>query len=174
MREILLVSTIVLSSLVSFSAIAGSAIPVMPMPAPAQLQESEETVFSIGLRFSFSDMAPDLVGSVRNTTTDTDSDVRGIQGDIAIPLTKENQGNVKIRVLGLFGDRDVLGQAGLGYNFGTSNPMLSGGVQIPYFEGGVNLELDGKVDPYVGVNTFDQPEAPTVIAPMMIVPPTYF
>ncbi len=94
----------------------------MMMGAPT-LTETEETMFSIGLRFSFSDMAPEVVGAVRDTTTDTDGDVTGIQGEIAIPLSGEHQGKAKVRVLGLVGDRDALGQAGVGFNFGSGQMM---------------------------------------------------
>ena len=137
--------------------------------APATVvRDSEETLFSIGLRFSFSDLVPEVVGAVRNTTTDKDSDVTGIQGDISIPLTGEFQGQLKVRVLGLIGNRDALGQAGLGFNFGSGQPMISGGVQGTNVEGGVNVELNGEFDPYVGVNLFGRPDGPDIV----IVPPT--
>lgn len=122
--------------------------------------DSNETVFGIGIRFSFGDMAPELFGAVRNTTTDEDSDVTGIQGDVSIPLGGPNLGNPEFRVLGLFGTRDLLGQAGVGFDFGTNQPFASGGVQGTNVEAGVNVGLGGDFDPYVGVNTFGEPSGP--------------
>ncbi len=123
-------------------------------------KDNEETIFSIGLRFSFGDMAPEIVGGVRNTNTDKNSDVTGVQGDIAIPLSGANQFKPKVRVLGLSGNRDYLGQAGVGFNFGSNQPMFSAGVQGTNVEGGFNLGLDGTFDPYAGLNLFGEPAAP--------------
>ena len=44
-----------------------------PPPPPTNVTKhssSEETIISIGLRFSFGDMIPKVVGAVRRTTTD--------------------------------------------------------------------------------------------------------
>ena len=122
--------------------------------------DSNETVFGVGLRYSFGDMAPELFGAVRNTTTDEDSDVTGIQGDVAIPLGGPNAGNPEFRVLGLIGNRDLLGQGGVGFDFANNQPFAAGGVQGTNFEAGINLGLDGNFDPYIGVNTFGEPSGP--------------
>lgn len=135
---------------------AGNAVPV----TTTSTTDSNETVFGIGIRFSFGDMAPELFGAVRNTTTDEDSDVTGIQGDVAIPLGGPNLGKPEFRVLGLFGNRDVLGQGGVGFDFGTNQPFASGGVQGTNVEAGVNVGMDGEFDPYLGVNTFGEPSGP--------------
>lgn len=123
-------------------------------------EDMDETMFSFGLRFFFGEKTPELVGAARNTTTDENSDVTGFQADIAIPLSKESNGKPTVRVLGLFGEREVLGQAGIGYNFGTNQTMFSAGVQIPNFEAGFNVEADGKFNPFAGVNTFEEPTVP--------------
>ena len=143
-------------------ALAGTAV------STPVITEKEETMFSFGLRFSFGDMAPEVVGSVRRTTTETDSDVTGIQGEVAIPLSNENSNDWKFRILGLFGDRDFLGQIGGGFNFGSGEPIVSGGVQGPNVEGGVDLQNNG-ANPYFGLNMFGRPSGPTT---RIITPPT--
>ena len=143
-----------------FSSMQTVALAAVPPPTMT-ISETEETVFSIGLRFSFGDLSPEVVGAVRNTVTDTSSDVTGIQFDVAVPLFGENPGMPKVRLLGLLGDRNILGQAGVGFNFGSNQPMVSGGVQGPNVEGGINVELDGGFDPFIGLNLFDRPSGPT-------------
>ena len=146
--------------LICTASIAQAGVSPPPTVTTTTTTDSTETVFGIGIRFSFGDMAPELFGAVRNTTTDEDSDVTGIQGDVAIPLGGPNLGNPEFRVLGLFGTRDLLGQAGVGFDFGTNQPFASGGVQGTNFEAGANVGLGGDFDPYLGVNTFGEPSGP--------------
>lgn len=145
----------------------------MPDMGPVSVKKSsEETIFSIGLRFSFGDMVPKVVGGVRRTTTDKSSDVTGFQADVAVPLTPDAFMKPEVRVLGLAGDRDALGQAGVGFDFGSGQAFVSGGVQGPNVEGGVNVGLGGKFDPYLGANTFGRPSGPKNKT-IMILPPSY-
>ncbi|MDZ7823248.1 MAG: hypothetical protein U5K75_03870 [Ahrensia sp.] len=54
---------------------------------------------------------PKVTGAVRHTKTDTSSSVTGAQADIAIPLGGGGFANTEVRVLGLAGNRDILGRA---------------------------------------------------------------
>lgn len=166
------VSIFACAILISTAAYAGMVTPFVPT---VERSDKTETVFSFGLRFSFGDMAPEIVGAVRNTTTDKNSDVTGIQGDVSVGLDPNNGGKVKVRVLGLAGDRDALGQAGAGYDFGSNGGFLSVGVQGENIEGGLNVGANGMFDPYVGANTFGRPTGPKtkVTTPVIIIPPSY-
>lgn len=139
------------------------ALPPPPPPQPTtQFEDRSATIFSIGLRFSFGTNTPSVVGGVRHLETDEDNDVTGILGELDFPL-----GNIfqlpKIRFMGVLGNRDVQGMAGVGFNFQSASPLIGLGVQGPFSEAGLNWELNGTPDPYVGVNSFRRARSRKVI-----------
>ena len=131
------------------SAVAGVALPT------TSFSDRNETIFSIGIQLDFGDMQPEIVGAVRHTNTDEDNDVVGGKLDVAIPILGDDNFMPTVRVLGLAGSRDVQGEAGLGFDFAAQQAMVGAGVQVPYVNGGVNLQFDGEWHPYLGVNTYD-------------------
>ncbi len=126
-----------------------------PPPPTSQYSSKSETVFSIGIQFDFGDMQPEIVGAVRHTKTDDDNDVYGGKLDVAVPILGDDNFMPTVRVLGLAGSRDVQGEAGLGFDFAAQQALVGAGVQVPYVNGGVNLQFDGEWHPYLGVNTYD-------------------
>jgi hypothetical protein len=127
-----------------------------PAPPPAtQYSGNSETVFSLGIQFDFGDMQPEIVGAVRHTNTDKGNDVYGGKLDVAIPILGDDNFIPTVRVLGLAGSRDVQGEAGFGFDFAAQQALVGAGIQVPYVNGGVNLQFDGEWHPYLGVNTYD-------------------
>lgn len=123
-----------------------------------------ETAVGIGLRFEFGDNVPEVVGTVRQTYTDTSNTVTGGLAELAIPLSKKVHFAPKIRAMGLFGSTVVQGEAGIGYDFAHKQPLIGVGIQGPYVEGGANYLFDGEFHPYVGVDTFGSaPSRATVV-----------
>lgn len=128
----------------------------IPAPPPTtQYSGKSETVFSLGIQFDFGDMQPEIVGAVRHTNTDKGNDVYGGKLDVAVPILGDDNFIPTVRVLGLAGSRDVQGEAGLGFDFAAQQALVGAGVQVPYVNGGVNLQFDGEWHPYLGVNTYD-------------------
>lgn len=127
----------------------------VPPPPTSQYSSKSETVFSLGIQFDFGDMQPEIVGAVRHTNTDEDNDVVGGKLDVAVPILGDDNFIPTVRVLGLAGSRDVQGEAGLGFDFAAQQALVGAGVQVPYVNGGVNLQFDGEWHPYLGVNTYD-------------------
>ena len=125
------------------------------VPPPSEYSGKSETVFSLGIQFDFGDMQPELVGAVRHTKTDDDNDVYGGKLDVAVPLLGDDNFMPTVRALGLAGSRDFQGEAGLGFDFASQQALVGAGVQVPYVNGGVNLQFDGEFHPYLGVNTYD-------------------
>ena len=117
---------------------------------------NSETKAFIGIQFDLGDMQPELVGGVRYTKTDTKNDVTGVKGDVALPLMGDGQFMPTMRVMGLMGSTEVQGEAGLGYNTATQQFLLGAGAQGPYVNGGMNLEMDGSLHPYIGANTLKE------------------
>ena len=119
------------------------------------LSETEETVGTIGLRLEFGDVVrPSIVAGVRRTTTDTDNDVTGFGADLAFPLDPDSGFSPVLRIMGIFGDTNVQGQAGVGFDFGNNQPLIGLGAQGDYVDGGLNIYQD-KLVPYAGVSSYD-------------------
>ena len=129
---------------------------------------NSETMGSIGLRFDFGDMTPQIVGQLRHTKTDSGNDVVGALGEVAFPLLGEKPFIPTVRAMGLVGTPDVQGMAGIGYDFASRQPLLGLGVQGPFVEGGFNVELGGEFHPYLGVNSYDgAPDRKVVSVPFL-------
>ena len=121
---------------------------------PVQLSSNNDTAFSIGLQYDFSDMQFALVGAARATKTDTDNDVTGGKVDLTIPLSGDNHAPT-LRAMGLAGSTDVQGEAGIGYDFGKSQALIGAGAQGPYVNGGFNYYFGSVLAPYLGLNTLE-------------------
>jgi hypothetical protein len=126
-----------------------------PPPPPASYLGESETIFSLGIQFDFGDMAPEIVAAVRHTKTDTKNDVKGGKLDVTIPILGDDNFVPTVRVMGLVGKPDFQGEAGLGFDFASQQPLLGVGVQAPYSNGGFDLQLDGELHPFIGVNSYD-------------------
>lgn len=141
-----------------FAALIQGAVAGAPPPPPApasSFSSNDDTMASIGLRFDFGDMKPEIVGQVRHTKTNSSNTVTGLMGEIALPILGEKPFVPTIRGMGIVGKPDVQGMVGLGYDFASQQPLLGLGVQGPFVEGGLNIELGGALEPYLGVNSYD-------------------
>ncbi len=153
----------VVGTIGSITALAGCALPPPPPPI-SSVTGTSETAAAIGLRFEFGDNAPEIVGTVRHTYTDTNNTVTGGLAELAIPLTNKKHFGPKIRAMGLVGSTSVQGEAGIGYDFANQQPLIGVGIQGPYIEGGANYLFDGEFHPYLGIDTFGSaPSATTTI-----------
>ena len=155
---------------ISNQAIAGIVIPSPPpAPAPPTFAGVNDTRAGIGLRYEFGDNALEVVGTVRQTYTDTNNAVTGGLAEIALPLVTKRQRLPKLRVMGLYGSTGIQGEAGFGYDFANQQPLLALGIQGPYVEGGINVLLNQEFHPYLGANTFgNAPDKQTVPAPVVL------
>ena len=141
-------------------------MPAYAVPYITTYSSNSETTAFVGVQLNFGDMTPALVGGVRYTKTDTKNDVTGVQGDAAIPLMGAAPFMPTVRVMGLMGSTEVQGEAGIGYNLGSQQFLLGAGAQGPYVNGGMNLELDGSLHPYIGANSLkDAPERKLDVIP---------
>ena len=97
----------------------------------------------VGLAFSFGtgDYSPKggvhLTAGVRRTNIAADNNVYG--GELHASINLLEWKDIQIRGLGLFGNRNVLGNAGLGFDIFKLTPLAVAGVQIPYARAFVDL-----------------------------------
>jgi hypothetical protein len=131
--------------------------PAMAAPAQTVYSTRHEVAALIGLQWNFSSSAPELVLGARATSTKSSDRVNGVKFDIAIPLSEAKWTKPTVRVLGVVGNRDVLGEAGVGYSFAASSFVLAAGVQGPFVNAGVNYLIGSSLMPYIGVNSFNRP-----------------
>ncbi len=160
-------SLLVLS--IALGGAAGSAAPVLSAPQPACGYDytcvapgggssgGDSTAAFLGLRWDLGSAGPALSGGVRYLRSDDGEQVYGAQVDASLPLT----GDIhlpKLRLMGIAGTVDVQGQIGGGFDFARDTAIISGGVQGPNVEGGLDFGLDGSLAAYLGVNSLKRPE----------------
>jgi hypothetical protein len=126
----------------------------------------DETKFSIGLRFEFGDVVkPSVVGAVRKTHTDVNNQVTGAQFDVAVPFGPDQNFAPTLRLLGIYGNTNIQGLAGVGFDFSENQGILAVGAQIKHLEGGVHVDFGGGFAPYVGVSTYGGPPEREEVTP---------
>lgn len=127
----------------------------------------------IAVSFGTGDYSPKggvhLTAGVRRTNVSADNSVYGgeLHGSINLLEWKD----IQIRALGLFGNRNVLGNAGVGFDVFKLNPLAVAGVQIPYARAFVDLyAIDWNVRAFAEANTYGRiqpirPSAPSCTSP---------
>jgi len=64
------------------------------------------------------------------------------------------------RLVYVGGERDLMGNVGVGYSFVNKSVLATVAIQCPYTRAGVDYELqNAAVRPYVEVNTLDRPKS---------------
>lgn len=127
----------------------------------------------IAVSFGTGDYSPKggvhLTAGVRRTSVSADNSVYGAELHGSINLLEWK--DIQIRALGLFGDRNVLGNAGLGFDVLKLNPLAVAGVQIPYARAFVDLyAIDWNIRAFAEANTYGRiqpirPSAPSCASP---------
>lgn len=112
---------------------------------------------SIGVQWNFGTFMPEVVLAVRGTETRPQQQVYGAQADLAYPINLLQPIQwPTVRLLGLAGNRDFIGQGGVGLQLGTFLPVIAGGLQGPQGYLGANFVLGQGIQPYIGVNAFSR------------------
>ncbi len=138
---------------------------VVPGLSSYGLRNTWDTRFSVGLQWNFGTMLPELVLAVRRTDTTPHNQVYGGQADISFPINLADPLQLPtVRALGLAGNRDAQGQAGIGLQLAHWAPLAAVGLQVPYASGGANYVLGQGLQPYGGVNAFSRVSAPRIIS----------
>lgn len=142
---------------------AGISFYTAPQGSPGGVRAVVKTIFSLGIQWDFGDKKPEIVAAVRRTQTDAQSRVTGGKVDLTMPLALDMNFAPKLRVLGVAGDRNIQAEAGFGLRLTphSISPLIAGGVQLPYVNGGANYIFADGLKPYLGFNTIRRAVAPT-------------
>ncbi len=141
-------------SMVALAIAVPSFAGVTPPPRPPVATSSNQTTAFVGLNWVFGSGGQTVEGilGVAHGEVDAAGDVTGAKGALHFRL---NDGIAfrKIKLTGIFGDTDVQGEAGVGYNFETGSPIGVLGANGDYFAAGADLSFNGILEGYVGVHS---------------------
>lgn len=85
--------------------------------------------------------------------TDTKNNVNAVRAAFYIQL-HDHVHLSKFKLSGLYGGKDVQGEAGFGYNFGNGKLFFVGGLNGPCVVAGTDIYFAGSFDPYAGIQSF--------------------
>lgn len=121
-----------------------------------------ETLGFVGLQGNFGTSTPELTFGVRRTETNTSNDVAGGKLDFSLPLDMKNLNLPTARLMGLYGNRDIQGEAGAGLQLKDFKPLIGLGAQVPFANFGANYVFHQGWEGYVGANSLRKPAKPTL------------
>jgi hypothetical protein len=126
-----------------------------PPSSGGQGKRADYNVY-MGLVWSFdgnTSKRPDLVVGYRSTDVKYNDRVSG--GDLNLRFSLAGTASLEgVRLSYVSGNRDVLGNIGLGYSFKHSSPLLTGAIQAAHVRGGSDFVLNtNKFLPYVELNS---------------------
>jgi hypothetical protein len=126
--------------------------------APAGKRKTDE--FFVGINWNFGSSGPELVLGARSVRMNASGRGDGARLDFTFPFS----GGIsfdKIRLSYVNGHNSAMGEFGFGYSFLQKTPFVTGAIQAPYLQLGVDYLFSGKFMPFVGVNTLKKPKAAT-------------
>ena len=150
------------SLLVSLNSFAGAGpfVPITPLTSPAQSQTETENRAYAGLVWTLQDQMsfiPDLTIGFRSLRVKSSDSVNGGEISARIKL-KDGISFDSTRLSYVGGERDVLGNIGIGYSATNSSFLGTLAVQGAYTRLGTDYQFNGnKFVPYVEVLTVDKP-----------------
>jgi hypothetical protein len=116
----------------------------------------------MGLQWNFGASVPEFVVGTRYTQSNSDNIAAGAKLDVAFPLAAKQWKMPTLRLVGLYGTCAVQGELGLGASLSDMKPFVPAGAQGPYFNGGANISLEAKANPYIGFDSLGSPDCATV------------
>ena len=130
-------------------------------PTGGGLADRWDTQAFIGLAISFGGEGQitgervQLTAGIRRNTVKSDGGVWG--GELHTSVNVRELNDLQMRVLGLYGYTDILGNAGAGWDFRKDDLILTSAVQIPYLRGMVDYyPTNTSFRPFIELNSYDQ------------------
>ena len=134
---------------------------VYALSATLALAENEDRVYA-GLVWDLGQSAsfvPSVIAGVRTLHLNNGSSLDGADLSVRITL-KDGVALDSSRLVYVGGERDLMGNVGVGYSFVNKSVLATVAIQGPYTRAGVDYELqNATVRPYVEVNTLDRPKS---------------
>lgn len=120
-----------------------------------------DTQAFIGLAVSFggegkiTSESVQLTAGIRRNNVKSDGGVWG--GELHTSVNVREFNDLQVRVLGLYGNNNILGNAGAGWDFRKDDYILTSAVQIPYLRGMVDYyPNNNSFRPFIELNSYGQ------------------
>jgi hypothetical protein len=113
--------------------------------------------FFVGINWNFGSKGPELVLGARSMRMNAWGNGDGARLDFLFPLAGGFSFD-RVRLSYVNGHRSALGELGLGYSFLQKTPFVTGAIQAPYVQFGVDYLFTGKFMPFIGVNSLKKPK----------------
>jgi len=127
-------------------------VPVPPPAPPVQKEDVRHQIAFASLNWYIGKgYLPNIVVGYRNTVTTKDNDVKGGSGSISYNLSKNQFDQFKI--IGIYGNTDTVGEAGIGYSLDQKDIFGNIGLQGLYMDGGIDYYLNNQSGYYIGITT---------------------
>jgi hypothetical protein len=152
----------VFGALAIISLFFSAPVSASPATGPLTTTSASDTVAFMGLQWNFGVSVPEFVVGTRYTQSNSDNIAAGAKLDVAFPLTAKQWKLPTLRLMGLYGTCTVQGELGLGASLSDMKPFVAAGAQGPYVNGGANISLEAKANPYFGFNSLGAPDCATV------------
>jgi hypothetical protein len=103
-------------------------------------------------------IVPSVTVGARSLNVNSGSSVDGADLSLRIKL-KDGFAFDSSRLVYVGGDRDLMGNIGVGYSFVDKDILATVAIQGPYIRAGVDFQIQNKaLKPYVEVNTLSKPD----------------
>ena len=142
---------------------AQSAFAVGPAPVETSANSSTENRVYAGIVFDLDGSdgyVPDLVLGVRTLHVKSNDNVEGADLSARVSYGKHDKGLDfdSVRLVYVGGERDLMGNIGVGYSHSHQSFLGTVAVQGAYTKLGTDFEIgSNKFEPYLEVNTLDKP-----------------
>lgn len=138
---------------------------------PSCESSNNENRLYAGLVFNFDSnngFIPDFVVGARSLHIDSSNDIAGADLSARISYSKHNKSFIfdSTRLVYVGGERDVMGNIGIGYSNTDSSLLGTIAIQAPYSRIGTDYEFGkNKFKPYLEINSLDKPNKPQETCP---------
>ena len=130
---------------------------LIALTTTAALAETDDSVYA-GLVWELGQNAtimPDVTVGARSLHVNSGNSVEGADLSLRVKL-KDGFGFHSSRLVYVGGERDIMGNIGVGYSFVDKDVLATVAIQAPYARAGVDFQIQNKaLKPYVEVNTLD-------------------
>ena len=135
-------------------------VAVFALTSTAALAATDDSVYA-GLVWELGQNAtivPDVTVGARSLHVNSGNSVDGADLSLRVKL-KDGFAFDSSRLVYVGGERDIMGNIGVGYSFVDKDILATVAIQAPFTRAGVDLQIQNKaLKPYVEVNTLSKPD----------------
>jgi len=153
-------SSLLVLALSTSAAIAAIDPPPPEDPLPSVATKTTKTRGFVGFNWSFGPGGgPEAVVGVTRVKVKDNGNAQGAKLSFHMPISNGITFG-KVKLTGVFGKENRMGEIGVGYGFGTGSAFLTTGIWAPYVNGGFDFDFNGTFNGYAGFNSLKKWSVP--------------